>query len=56
MTVNTATVGSNNSAQSLTINNANTQEWNVSTLYFRVQNPEGTNQTATVILFVIPLF
>lgn len=56
VTVSTASVGSNNSAQSLTINNANTQAWNVGTLYFRIQTAEGTNQTATVILFVIPLF
>ena len=56
VTVSTATVGSTNSAQSLSINNPNSQAWNVGTLYFRIQTAEGTNQTATVILFVIPLF
>lgn len=56
ITVSATAPGSNNSAQKLTINNADTEAWNLGTLYFRVQNAEGAPATASVLLIIIPLF
>jgi len=58
ITVSTASEGTNNNAQILTVNNANTQSYllsSVPTLYFRVQNAQGSAATANVVLVIIPL-
>lgn len=57
ITVNTASDGTNNNTQSLTVNNGNTQSYTVAgfpTLYFRVTNPEGSPVTANIQFVLIP--
>lgn len=53
VTVNTASANTNNNTQSLTINNAGTQSYNVGSIFFRVQAAEGSAATANVIVKVI---
>jgi major tropism determinant Mtd-like protein len=56
ITVNTASANTNNNSQSLTINDAGTRSYNYATLYFRVQNAQGSAATANVLLVITPLF
>lgn len=58
VTVSTASENTNNNSQALTIVNANTNNWQLSTtptIYFRVQNPQGSAATATVVLLIVPI-
>lgn len=55
ITVTATTEGTNANMQSLTINNGTTQSWNLTTLYFRVQTPEGAAATGNVTLDIQPL-
>ena len=58
LTVSTASEGTNNNAQSMTINNAATQSYalaTVPTLYFRVGTAQGAARTADVTITIIPL-
>lgn len=55
VTVSTAAANTLNNAQSLSINNQNTQAFNFGTLYFRITNPQGVAATATVTFRIIPL-
>lgn len=55
ITVNTASANTNNNVQNLTVNNATTQAYNLSTIYFRVQNAQGSAATADVLIEFAPL-
>lgn len=55
ITVSTASEATNNNAQQFTINNQNTITHNAATLYFRVQNPQGSAATGNVALIIEPL-
>ena len=55
ITITTASANTNNNAQSLTVNNASTLAYNLANVFFRVQNPEGSAATATVIIHIVPL-
>ena len=52
VTVATASENTNNNAQALTVNNANTQSYNVTTLYFRIATPQGAAATANVTIAI----
>lgn len=55
ITVATASEGTNNNTQSLTVNNAGTQSYTTTPLQFRVQTPQGVAATATVTIFYRPV-
>lgn len=55
ITVNTNLADTNNNAQFLATNNANTLVYSDTTIYFRVQNPQGMAATANVSVFYEPL-
>lgn len=58
ITVNTASDNTNNNCQGLTIVNQNTEAYaiaTVPTLYFRVQNAQGSAATANVTVSITPL-
>jgi hypothetical protein len=55
VTVNTAAANANNNTQALTISNAETQSYNLKTLYFRVATPQGSPATASVVVYIMPL-
>lgn len=58
ITVNTASEGTNNNSQALTVNNANTQSYllsSVPSLYFRVQTAQGSAATANVQIIIAML-
>lgn len=55
ITVSTASENTNNNTQNLTIVNSGTISFTASTLYFRVQTPQGSAATADVMLVVIPV-
>lgn len=48
ITVSTASENTNNNTQSMSVNNAGTQSYNSSVLYFRVATPQGSAATANV--------
>lgn len=52
----TATAGdTNNNSQSMTVNNAATEAYDVATLYFRTATAQGSAATADVIVHIRPL-
>ncbi len=55
ITVNTNLSDTNNNAQTFTPNNVNTISYNDTTIYFRVQTPEGVAATGNVSVFYEPL-
>ena len=58
ITVSTATEGTNNNSQALTVNNSNTQSYllsSVPSLYFRTQTAQGSAATANVQIIVAML-
>jgi hypothetical protein len=55
VTINNALIDTNNNMQSLTIQNQNTLALSDPALYFRVQNAQGTLQTANVSVFYQPM-
>lgn len=54
-TITTASEGTNNNAMNCTIAVTGAQSFNVSTVYFRVQTPQGSAATADVTLDIRPL-
>jgi len=55
ITVSTASEDTNNNAQVLTINNANTNSYTAANLYFLIGTPQGSAATATVTVELILL-
>lgn len=55
ITVTTGTGDTNNNLQSLTINDQNTMFFVDNPIFFRVQNAQGSNASATVTAFYQPL-
>lgn len=55
LTINTNLSDTNNNFQSFTVNNQNTLSYNDTTVYFRVQNPQGVAATANFTLIFQPL-
>ena len=55
ITVSSASEGTNNNSQSLTINDADTQSYTNATLYFRVGTAEGSAATASVTITILPV-
>ena len=55
ITVTTNLSDTNNNGQVLTLNNANSLFYNDTTIYFRVQNPQGVAATANVLVLYAAL-
>jgi hypothetical protein len=55
ITVSTGSANINNNVQFLSINNAVTQSFNLSTLYLRVGTAQGAAATASVVIYIWPL-
>lgn len=55
ITVASGAENTNNNVQQLGVNNQNTITYNASTLYFRVQNPQGSAATGSVSIIIEPL-
>jgi hypothetical protein len=55
ITVSSSSVATNNNMQLLTVNNANTESYNSSTLYFRVTTGQGSTAIGSVIVYINPL-
>jgi len=53
ITVSTASEGTNNNMQFLTVNNPNSQTYTNTQLFFRVANPQGSAATGTVTLTIL---
>jgi hypothetical protein len=55
ITISTGSTNTNNNQQVLTFSNSNTEAFNFSTIYFRVQTAEGSAATGTVTVFYQPV-
>ena len=55
ITVTATTANTNNNSQSLTVNSAATEAYDVATLFFRVGTAQGSPATADVIIHIRPL-
>jgi hypothetical protein len=55
ITVSSGSANTNNNVQFLSVNNAVTQSFSLSTLYFRVGTAQGSAATGSVIIYIWPL-
>jgi hypothetical protein len=55
ITINTNLINTNNNGMALVINNSNTLFYSDTTIYFRVQNPQGNAATGNFTIFYRPL-
>lgn len=55
VTVTTSLANSNNNAQQIAVRNQSTMSYNLTTLYFRVQTPQGSAATANVSINILAL-
>lgn len=54
-TVTTSSANTNNNSEVMALNNANTQSYNASTLFFRIGTAQGSAATADVLIEIAPL-
>lgn len=55
ITVNTASENTNANTQTFNINNGGTNSYTAATLYFRVQTPQGSAATGSVLVSYVPV-